>query len=548
MEFRRPMRDETPDEGLVARHRRDIFPLLHQRWRFAGSQGFRLLTALDRGGEVSDVFAYREPCREGPRVPDERRSLVVYLNRYPRADVRVDGVAAALSPGRTIRRGPSSCATSAAASTTCASCATCARAGSSCRWTAIAASCSSASRWSPDPGWRPGWPRWRGASGWRAWRTRTPSLRWLGRAAVARRSVRSSPPRTVQAASCLAPRDCARSSARRSGPVSEAGDLVPPSGDSLTSSGRQRRPTSRVAATARRSALPRLRVRSRGCSLEPSPAGSLFAAAVAELAGDGDPERAVAAFDAWGGRGRVGRALRATGSSDGVAWRVVELARAMLAVPPGASGRLPSSTRPALPRVVRDVGVRAATGWNDGRDDLDVSREGWVELAGCRRRAGLRSSVSRASRQSAARSSSDGRRRAPATGTEAVDGRSGDGVSRAAVSRGARRSARDLVADIATCRRCPRLVAWREDVARERVARLSRRGLLGPPRARASVIRRARLLLVGLAPAAHGGNRTGRVFTGDNPGGSGELLFAALHRAGFATLRRSVASDDGLDC
>ncbi len=56
----------------------------------------------------------------------------------------------------------------------------------------------------------------------------------------------------------------------------------------------------------------------------------------------------------------------------------------------------------------------------------------------------------------------------------------------------------------------------------------------------------ARLLLVGLAPAAHGGNRTGRVFTGDNPGGSGELLFEALHRAGFSPRPRSLDAGDGL--
>jgi uracil-DNA glycosylase family 4 len=56
----------------------------------------------------------------------------------------------------------------------------------------------------------------------------------------------------------------------------------------------------------------------------------------------------------------------------------------------------------------------------------------------------------------------------------------------------------------------------------------------------------ARLLLLGLAPAAHGGNRTGRVFTGDSPGGSGELLFEALHRAGYSPRPRSVAAADDL--
>jgi uracil-DNA glycosylase family 4 len=108
----------------------------------------------------------------------------------------------------------------------------------------------------------------------------------------------------------------------------------------------------------------------------------------------------------------------------------------------------------------------------------------------------------------------------------------------------------DLVADITTCRRCPRLVQWREQVAHTKVAR--HRGSVywgrpvpgfGDPR--------ARLLVLGLAPAAHGANRTGRVFTGDNPGGSGEILYEALHRAGYASGPRSTGPADGLhlrDC
>jgi uracil-DNA glycosylase family 4 len=103
----------------------------------------------------------------------------------------------------------------------------------------------------------------------------------------------------------------------------------------------------------------------------------------------------------------------------------------------------------------------------------------------------------------------------------------------------------DVVADIATCRRCPRLVAWREEVARTRVARHRGDVYWGRP-VPGFGDPAARLLLVGLAPAAHGGNRTGRVFTGDNPGGSGELLYAALHRAGFSPRARSVGPDDGL--
>jgi uracil-DNA glycosylase family 4 len=103
----------------------------------------------------------------------------------------------------------------------------------------------------------------------------------------------------------------------------------------------------------------------------------------------------------------------------------------------------------------------------------------------------------------------------------------------------------DLVAEIAICRRCPRLVEWRERVARDRVARHRDAVYWGRPVPGfgdpAAVV-----LLVGLAPAAHGANRTGRVFTGDNPGGSGELLFEALFRAGYSPARRSVAPADGL--
>ena len=99
-----------------------------------------------------------------------------------------------------------------------------------------------------------------------------------------------------------------------------------------------------------------------------------------------------------------------------------------------------------------------------------------------------------------------------------------------------------LTAEIVACRRCPRLVAWRERVAREKVARFRDETYWGRP-VPGFGDPGARILLVGLAPAAHGGNRTGRVFTGD---ASGDFLWSALDRQGLADRPVSRRADDGL--
>lgn len=105
------------------------------------------------------------------------------------------------------------------------------------------------------------------------------------------------------------------------------------------------------------------------------------------------------------------------------------------------------------------------------------------------------------------------------------------------------KSLSEIERDVIACRRCPRLVGWREQVAQVKRKAYLDQEYWGKP-VPAFGDPQARILVLGLAPGAHGSNRTGRMFTGD---GSGNFLYPSLYRTGFASMEQAVSRDDGME-
>jgi len=373
MEFRRPQRDEWPDEGLVQRHRREISSLLHERWRFSGASGFQQLTALEGGGPTDDAFVYANDAQRGPRDATEKRSLVVFLNRYPRAHVRIPGVAEALDLGfdpdgfvilydqRTgldylrqvsdLRKHGLELALD----------------GYGCHVFLGFEEVSDG-----------------GGDGWAELAQRQ-RLAGMADAHVALRRLRDEPVREAVEAifATSVAQDAfmpglgtdsdtqAGADAGRAALAAALDRLTAVIGDSAevdtVSSAHE---TSRLAAKVRL-VRPRL--------LAQTLAGWTIFSAVGELACDGQAERTAQAFDDWDGAAAVGDLARRAGTGDAQAWRAAELARALLALEPGEL--LMAADLDGLPMAWFELpAVRAASGWNEWDGQAYISAEAWDEF------------------------------------------------------------------------------------------------------------------------------------------------------------------------
>ena len=396
MEFRRPQRDESPNEGLVERHRREVFPLLRERWRFAGASGFRQLAAFDGGAEVADVFAYANRAEHGPADAVERRSLVVFLNRYPRAQVRIPGVAEVLGlaggpsdflilhdqrSGLDYLRGLDDLRAHGLELSLD---------GYACHVFLGFEEVSDAA-----------------GAGWGDLAMRI-GLGGVPDAHLALRRQREEPVRAAVAA-VLATRlaqeaflpvpegparalpegparvPTAQAPGAPAAPVADAeladaeladAELAASLADLAAVLGTDGASPASIATMAR---LVRLARGVRPRLVAQAVAGSLLGIAIGEAACGGDRARSLEAFDDWEAAAAVGDLARRAGSSDAQAWRSVELARALLALPPGALAEAAAAT--GLPATwFEQPAVRAASGWNEWQGARYLSQEAWAEL------------------------------------------------------------------------------------------------------------------------------------------------------------------------
>ena len=371
MEFRHAQRDERPNQGLIDRHRREIFPLLQERWRFAGSSGFRQLTALEGGGPVDDVFVYANRAERGPANAWERRSLVVYLNRYPRSDVRIPGVAEALALGhdpdgfvilydhrtgldylrqlRDLREHGLELTLD----------------GYACHVFMGFEEVSDGD-----------------GAGWAELAQRV-GLGGMPDAHVALRRMRDEPLREAVAAvfathiaeEAFLP-EVSTDPDTQSGADAARADFAMSLERLAIAAGRSDDTVSIAYDTAKQAGVVRgVRPRLLAQALA---AWSVFAA-IGDIGCDSDTVRTTVAFDEWDAATAVGDLARRSGSTDAQAWRVVELARALLAMPPGEL-RIAAEAE-GLPLAWFDeMAIRAASGWNEWEGTTYLGQEAWDEL------------------------------------------------------------------------------------------------------------------------------------------------------------------------